>query len=207
MAQDGFVKLRDDPLGCNFHISSIPIMRRIQQLLFYDNGERRTGCLLHESDNFSMIGSMTELLAAVTGSVILERLEDPLHLQRYFFKSISAVYSNPIQRLFPRHLCYPSSRLPSAGYLQIELPLSGRQIEEARQHGCGNVSDILGAHAVASGEGCMTRLPRQIRASRASSLAPARCMRPKGLNAAAMAMSSVSMVSSSLRLRRFRRKI
>ena len=76
-------------------------MRRIKQLLFYDHGERRTRGLLHEAYNLAMIARLTELLAAVTEPISLERLEDPLHIQRYFLKRVSAVYFSPGQRLAP----------------------------------------------------------------------------------------------------------
>src|SRR4030065_2676789 len=105
IAQDDFVKLRHHLLGCNFHISLIPKMRRIKQFLFYDHGERRTRGLLHEACNLAMIVCLTKLLTAVTKLISLERLEDPLHIRRYFFKRVSAVYFSSGQRLTPGDLC------------------------------------------------------------------------------------------------------
>src|SRR4030066_2398152 len=102
IAQDDFVKLRHNLLCCNFHISLIPKMRRIKQFLFYDNGERRTRGLLHEACNLEMIARVTELIAAVTKFIILERLEDPMHIRRYFLKRVSVVYFSFGQRLTHR---------------------------------------------------------------------------------------------------------
>src|SRR4030066_1953560 len=107
IVQDGFVKLRYDLLCCNLYISLIPKMRWIKQFLFYDHGERRTRGLLHEACNLAMIARLTELIAAVTKFIILERLEDPMHIRRYFLKRVSAVYFSSGQRLTPGDLFYP----------------------------------------------------------------------------------------------------
>jgi len=71
------------------------------QLLFNDNGKRRARGLLHDACNFAMIARMPEFLATMTEPIILERLEDPLHIRRYFLKRVSAVYFSPGQRLLP----------------------------------------------------------------------------------------------------------
>lgn len=74
-------------------------MRGIKQFLFYYDGEGRAGGLLHEADNLAMIVRLTELIAAVTQFMIFERLEDRIHIRRYFLKGASVVYFSTGQRL------------------------------------------------------------------------------------------------------------
>src|SRR4030066_2431981 len=111
IVQDGFVKLRYDLLCCNLYISLIPKMRWIKQFLFYNHGERRTRGFLQEACNLAMIARLTELLAAVTKLISLERLEDPIHIRRYFLKRGFPIYFNPGQRRTPRDFSYPVDNL------------------------------------------------------------------------------------------------
>lgn len=55
-----------------------------------------------------MIARVTEFLAVVTEPIILERLEYPVNLRRYFLKKVSAIYFSPGQRLAPVVFANPS---------------------------------------------------------------------------------------------------